>query len=462
MWRKIVVWIGLGVIILLVVGIYIIYAKQAKTATAAATSEATMQTAVARIGDLAIMASGSGSIVAAVSFSVGFDESGSLIELRVGVGDKVKAGDLLARLQSTYSADEIAVSITDAKLAVIQAQQTLDDLYNNAEIARTTAINDIATYAQNVRDAQYTLDNYTIQTIFRGMDAIQAVDAMKTQLDAARAAFEPYRYYPAADENRYNLLVALNLAQSNYDAAVKWLNYQNALEVANANLTKARQEYEKYKSGPAADDLALAETGLANVQAKLAIAEKTQSIIELNAPISGTVMSVGASEGEVIGTSAIIVLADLEQPMLDVYLDESDLDLVAVGYPADVIFDALPDQTFTGKVVSVKPSLEAMSGVQAIHAVVALDMEGLDPNQAMPVGLSASVDIIAGRATNAVLVPLEALRQLGPGEYAVFVMVNSEPTLQVVEVGLMDVTSAEIKSGLQAGETVTTGIVQTQ
>jgi multidrug efflux pump subunit AcrA (membrane-fusion protein) len=77
-----------------------------------------------------------------------------------------------------------------------------------------------------------------------------------------------------------------------------------------------------------------------------------------------------------------------------------------------------------------------------------------------PVGLNATVDIIAGRAENAVLVPIEALRELDPGEYAVFVVENGEPKLRVVQVGLMDITLAEIISGLEAGEVVSTGIVQ--
>jgi multidrug efflux pump subunit AcrA (membrane-fusion protein) len=72
------------------------------------------------------------------------------------------------------------------------------------------------------------------------------------------------------------------------------------------------------------------------------------------------------------------------------------------------------------------------------------------------------VDVIGGRATNAVLVPVEALRELDEGEYALFVMENNEPQLRVVEVGLIDFTYAEIVSGLEAGEIVSTGIVETQ
>ena len=75
--------------------------------------------------------------------------------------------------------------------------------------------------------------------------------------------------------------------------------------------------------------------------------------------------------------------------------------------------------------------------------------------------MNAAVDIVGGRAENAILIPVEALRELGPGEFAVFVLQDGEPRLRPVEVGIMDFTFAEIISGLEAGETVTTGIVET-
>jgi hypothetical protein len=72
------------------------------------------------------------------------------------------------------------------------------------------------------------------------------------------------------------------------------------------------------------------------------------------------------------------------------------------------------------------------------------------------------VGIIGGRAENAVLVPIEALRELGPNEYAIFVVEGGEPTLRAVHVGLTDFVSAEILSGLNVGEVVTTGIMETE
>ena len=79
----------------------------------------------------------------------------------------------------------------------------------------------------------------------------------------------------------------------------------------------------------------------------------------------------------------------------------------------------------------------------------------------MPIGANATVDVIGGLAENALLVPVEALNEYAPGEYAVFKMVEDEPVLTPVEVGLMDNSFAEILSGLEQGDVVTTGIVET-
>ena len=461
MFKNKIFWIVTVVLILaLAGGGYYYYSTKVVDTASAETTEAELQTAVARLGDLTILASGTGSVVPEAEIGVGFDESGTLIELNVAEGDTVKAGDVLARLQTKSSQEDIDATISDAELNVIKAQQTLDDLYAGTETNRANALNNIATYAQDVRDAQYTLDNYSLPLILQGMDAIEALDKMKAELDAATAAFEPYRYYAVTNDTRQELLEALTNAQTNYDAAVKRLNYEYALQVAQANLAEARKEYDQYKDGPAADDLALAQAELANTEAKLALAKENQSIIDLVAPIDGTVMSVDATVGEALSATSIITLADLKTPMLEVYLDETDLDKAVVGNEAEVVFDALPDRTFTGKVVSVSPGLETVQNTIAVKTLVQLDPESVDVN--LPVGLNAAVDIISGQALNAVLVPVESLRDLGDGQYAVFVVENGEPVLRVVQVGLMDITSAEILSGLQAGETVTTGIVQTQ
>ena len=117
---------------------------------------------------------------------------------------------------------------------------------------------------------------------------------------------------------------------------------------------------------------------------------------------------------------------------------------------------------YSGHILEIDPSLQSVSGSQVIRVLAQLDADSFAKSQNLLVGMNAAVDVIGGRTQGAVLVPVEALREISPNEYAVFVMDGDQPKLRVVTVGLMDFTSAEITSGLEAGEVVTTGIVETQ
>jgi HlyD family secretion protein len=232
--------------------------------------------------------------------------------------------------------------------------------------------------------------------------------------------------------------------------------------LAEANLAVAQAKHETLKNGVDPAEIALAQANLANAKAQLAVAWEDQAVVDLVAPMDGTIMSINASVGEAVGTGAIIAIADLSQPVLEIYLDETDVDKVVVGFEAEVVFDSLPDETFTGHITEVSPSLETVSGVDTVVALVQLDAASFAKPLSLPVGSNASVEVIGGRAENAVLVPVEAVREIGADEYAVFVMTDGELKLRVVTVGLIDYTSAEILSGLEAGDVVTTGVVETQ
>lgn len=453
-------WLILSLLLLVAaVGAYTLVSRKA-AAEAASASEAEMQTAVARLGEIVVSASGTGQVIPASEVELSFDESGVLTEMNVGVGQQVKVGDVLARMQSNEDADTLAAELSEAELAVAQAQKSLDDLYVNADATRTAAMNNVATYSQAVRDAQYQLEFYSEPAYLRGLDTMEAVDKMKAELDAARIAFDPFKYLSEYNQAREDALEELNEAQARYDAAVKRLNYHYTLQVAQANLDSARQEYERYQDGPPTSDVAVAEAELVNAQARLKLAQQALQSIDLVAPMDGVVMDITADVGDSVSNSAVITLADLQRPSLEVYIDETDLDKVAVGYPVEVTFDALPDEVITGTVTAVYPGLQAISNVNAIKVLVQLNPG--ENSASLPVGLNASVEIIAGKAKEAILVPIEALRDLGGGEFAVFVVENSEPVLRVVTVGLRDITYAQILSGVQAGDVVTTGIVASQ
>jgi HlyD family secretion protein len=81
--------------------------------------------------------------------------------------------------------------------------------------------------------------------------------------------------------------------------------------------------------------------------------------------------------------------------------------------------------------------------------------------------MNADVEVVAGEAHNAVLVPVQALRQIGEAQagesqYAVFVVQPSgELEMRIVEVGLKDYVNAVILSGLEPGEVISLGTATT-
>ena len=91
---------------------------------------------------------------------------------------------------------------------------------------------------------------------------------------------------------------------------------------------------------------------------------------------------------------------------------------------------------------------------------VSLDSAYADLN--LPVGASASVVVVAQRAENAIYIPVEALHDLGSGQYAVFVMTNGKPQVRTVDIGIQTSSYVQVTSGLEAGDVVTTGITKTK
>jgi HlyD family secretion protein len=519
-------WILLIIALVVIAGGYVAYTQWLIPEETVAAETPAVQTAVARRGNLVISASAAGQVIPAAEFGLAFDEGGTLLEILVQVGEKVTADQVLARLDTGKSEETIALSISEAELSVLTAQQALDDIYASAEIDAAQALQDVETAQQNLDD----MNDFDL----RQAEALQAVAEAEDAVSEAQREYNNVRatagqstiaaayaelvlakdhlkdiqdkfddYANKSDDNliKANLQLQLNSAQNAYNDAFSYYNavsgtgsdVDKALTEANllaaqAQLSAAQREWERIKDGPTPgeqalaeaelaaaqakwdvlkdgpdpDEIALVEANLANAKAQLTLAQEDKAIIELTAPIDGTIMSIDASIGEKVGTSSIMTIADLSQPVLEIYLDETDLNKVGVGYEVDVVFDALPDDTFTGHVIEVDPSLQDVYNSQVIRALAQLDADSFAKPQGLLVGMNASVDVIGGRTQDAVLVPVEALRELSPGEYAVFVMEGSEPKLRVVTVGLMDYTSAEITSGLEAGEIVTTGIVATQ
>jgi RND family efflux transporter MFP subunit len=245
------------------------------------------------------------------------------------------------------------------------------------------------------------------------------------------------------------------------DAAAK------ALTKAQDALTVARAQYNLTSSGLttdlSADQSTVAQAQLSLEQAKLSLetARLTLSNTVLIAPMAGTVTAVKADVGEAVSASPIVTLSDLDQSLLRLVVEENDASKIAIERPISAVFDAAPEVTFNGTIVRVDPLLVSVDGSPAVQAWATLDTS--DSKTHLISGMSAEVEIIAGEAKNALLVPAQALRELAAGSYAVFVVQpDGQLTLTPVTIGLRDFANAQILTGLKAGDVVSTGTVETK
>ncbi|RPI57339.1 MAG: HlyD family efflux transporter periplasmic adaptor subunit, partial [Chloroflexi bacterium] len=312
--------------------------------------------------------------------------------------------------------------LTLAEMSLRVAQTAYDKVAYQANVGATQEAMDLWEATTNYEKAQATYNDAVAgATDDEISDARAQVAQAQAELDALLAA-------PDADE----------------------------VAAAQAQVIQAEAELETLLAGTATRDVEAGELSVAQAQLELDSAQRALAETELLAPSAGKVLAVEAQAGEAVGTEAIITLGNMDEPQVQFWVEESDLASVAPGNAVSVVFEALPDLTFSGKIVSVDPALVDVDGTAAVQSYASLDLE-VQP-VALLSGMNADVEVVAGEALNAVLVPLEALRELGPDQFAVFVVLaNGEQEMRVVTVGLKDYVNVEILSGLEPGEVVSLG-----
>lgn len=457
---------GIGAALLLAVpalAYYLLAYAPAQTTTA----EPEFQTSAVRQGDLILYASGSGTLIAGNQVELGFGTSGTLAELHVQAGDTVEAGEVLAeqadreQLEAAVAADELVLLEAQQDLAELIASADLVAAQAQLNLANTQAAVDVAQTTWQSQQAGYRASSTTIRAaeaeLALAKEAMAAAEAEAGNFSSDDPQYaQAYKDFAAAVQRYWKALANLNW-YTGHPTDVQQAKLDAELALAKAQLGEAVRAYAQVQTGPDPDQLASAELRVANAEAELALSRRNLERSVIVAPFPGTIMEVTAGIGDSV-SNPFLTLADLSRPELEVFLDETDADKLSVGDEVEVVFDAFPDTIYTGRVVQVDPKLNSQLGVATIKGRVQLDAGEVD---GLLVGMNAAVDVIGGRAEGVLLVPVEALRELGPGEYAVFVVVDGEPQLRTVEVGLMDLTFAEIRSGLTAGEIVTTGVVET-
>jgi multidrug efflux pump subunit AcrA (membrane-fusion protein) len=374
-----------------------------------------------------------------------------------------------------WSPDETEVEIATANLAIAQANYQVTLAKANMVDEQMVSIRvSLEEAIRNLEDAQA---NY-VNAMDAARDWERNIDA---QRESAAAALQKAQDNLAVAQANYDLNSFDTSSSDVQSAWIQVLNAQETLEelttapeqaeitaaqlavqelevaVRQAQLDLADAQAAQEEAGAAA--LAEAELNLEQAQLQLQAAQETLDGSQLVAPTAGTVTEINATVGETVSGTAL-VLADLETPVVQFWVEESDLTNIAVGNPVNIVFEALPDLTYSGSITSIDPILVTVSNTTAVQAWA--DLQTSDHAVDLLGDMNAEVEIVAGEALNTLLVPVQALREIGEDQYVVFVVRqggddDGELEMRPVEVGLMDYVNAEILSGVQQGEVVSVG-----
>jgi len=305
--------------------IFVLALSIAACGAAPATAEATQVPTV--VADNTIIAEGKLEPIHYTELAL--NASGLVSEVLFIEGDEVAAGDVIARLDANEG-------------------QTL-------ESARAKAAQELTTSYEEVRDAQFELDNFDVPSTFDGMTPSQAVEAMLVNLDKARTDFEPYkdlsdRTLEQTESEKKSGVVkgtakiykkALDDAWARYRKAILWLELESTLQNANARLILAQRDSNALQDPSFSADTAGTRAALANA--------------EVRAPFPGMITDLSLKVGEFASSgNPVITIADNSQWLVKTK-DLTEIDVVNVkeGQAVTVKLDSLPGKEFKGNVFSI-------------------------------------------------------------------------------------------------------------
>ncbi len=154
-------------------------------------------------------------------------------------------------------------------------------------------------------------------------------------------------------------------------------------------------------------------------QADLADLKKGDEIDPLVAVIDGTLSDFEVAAGDSLSPNAELgTITDLDHMQIVVGVDELDIPKVKIDQEAQIVVDALPDRTYTGKVVAIADEGTSSNGVASFDVTVQLsDIKDLK------IGMSAQADIMTASKSDVLMLPIDAV-QSTRGSY--YVMVPGE------------------------------------
>jgi HlyD family secretion protein len=458
---------------------------------------------------------------------------GRIVDIYVKEGDVVTKGQPLVKLDPTQlesskdaqlaalqsAQSEVQVSgsqISAAKNQLAQSQQSLVasesavdtaiQQVNSAREAVSTAQQNVAQARQQVVTAQTEVDRTQVdlntaqrelrratELLESGVISRQEYDQTKDRVDQAevalrnaRARLEAQKIAVREAEGRVKeAQTQVNVAQTRVnEARARVKQQQAALTDANRGVTTAELNYRSSQSR--ADQQAALLRGSSSQR------DKTLQVAPLNGIVAEIPSKLGTFATAGLSTTALMTIADMSSVNVEVKVDETEIDKVAVGQPAKIKVDALGEKELTGEVTQKTPlalgksqttgGLSTNINVQEakeFRVVIQLKDLADDVRESLRPGMSATATITTQTAKEVLTVPLQAIvnklpnssptpagennnNTANPSEKpkpieGVYILESGKAKFVEITKGITGESDIEITSGLSEGMEVITG-----
>ena len=263
----------------------------------------------------------------------------------------------------------------------------------------------------------------------------------------------------------------LNDAQAQLDLAnakekIEQLNYKRTKQLYEEKLI-AKTTFEEAEIA-----LETAKASVLSAQANFNRANQNYGYATITSPVSGTVISKEVEQGQTVAASfstptMFKIAEDLTKMQIEANIAEADIGMITTHMPVTFTVDAYPNDTFDGTVEQIRLSPTEEQNVVMYTVVIQVD----NSSRKLLPGMTASVDIKIQEALDVLTLPAMALQykpsnavknqmkmekipDLTSTQAVVYHFKDKKMEPIIIEKGLADLSSIEVKSGLKEGDSV--------
>ncbi len=344
--------------------------------------------------------------------------------------------DMLQELiiASDYTYIMLQNTITGANLS----SSELDSYKSSASNARSSGQSNL----NNIKSSITSLSNLEDLDITE----LRSSDTIRKKEDAVRSA--EYALEKSKDTLK-NLKNTLNIKKEN--KKLERVSKENDLNNLKNTLNAQEKESAELERGETEERVTMARNDIIQKELALSKVKKNVEKYELRAPFDGILRKIDFKTGDnlIADDDKFVYIENPDLLKITILLDQIDIVKVEKEMESRIIFDALPEKTFIGKIEEIDQTPIEQSGVVSYEASITLNKE----NEKIFSGMTSSIEIVVQEKNDVLIVPNLAITNKKGKSYVK--KTENKKTQEVeVEIGITDGKNTEIISGVEEGDEI--------